>query len=593
MWKRPVTAVFGDSSTSNKTPALRLSISAAWEVQMPINNFRNITTTGFDEDALFTFTVGDQVRNFAAVTTTGDLANGVYVGADDVSVDNFGRMETSGDGAEGVLIEGDGARVRNFGSILTHGEPTDDFLHFNDAIAVYGDEFEIENRGRLETEGSVSQGVFAEGDGGLIRNFGSISTSGEEEAAALVVIGNGFHVDNRGTLATEGAFSQGVSALGDGGLIRNFGSISTLGFLSHGLVAEGDGNRIVNFGNIRIDDPRGFTPAMDATGSQNEVVNFGTITGGHMSAGGGTPFSGSGNTATNWGTISTDGVDEAMVVGGRDALAQNFGTIDAVAGGMVARGDVGVQVHNSGTIHTRGDFGHGFIVVAGSDGVAVNAGSIRTDGDGAGGVFFFSSLGGVVTNSGSIKSFGGAGGGVSAFGQDVLVQNSRTGSIETHDPDSEAVLLNPTIFFADPQSRLENDGVIKAVQTAVLGGAGDETVINRGRIVGEIELGSGDDTYVAASGGELRGSIFSGDGNDTFVFHDGSGRTQVADFEAGAGSADILDVSAFGFDTFADVLDAARQDGSDLVIRLDRNDQVVLSDVSLGALHENDFLLMA
>jgi hypothetical protein len=182
---------------------------------------------------------------------------------------------------------------------------------------------------------------------------------------------------------------------------------------------------------------------------------------------------------------------------------------------------------------------------------------------------------------------------VSVFGQDVLVQNSRTGSIETHDPDSHAVLLNPTIFFADPQSRLENDGLIKAVQTAVLGDAGDETVVNRGRIVGDIELGSGDDTYVAANGGELRGVIFSGEGDDTFVFHDGSGRTRVGDFEAGIGTTDTLDVSAFGFDTFADVLTASSQVGSDVIISLDRNDQVVLNDLSLGALHVDDFLLMA
>jgi hypothetical protein len=54
-----------------------------------------------------------------------------------------------------------------------------------------------------------------------------------------------------------------------------------------------------------------------------------------------------------------------------------------------------------------------------------------------------------------------------------------------------------------------------------------------------------------------------------------------------------LDVSAFGFDSFADVIDAAQQNGSDTVIRLDQNDRIVLSNFSLGTLHEDDFLLMA
>jgi hypothetical protein len=549
---------------------------------MPINNFRNITTTGFDEDVLVTTTVGDQVRNFAAVTTTGDLANGVYVGADDVSVDNFGRIETSGTGAEGVLIEGAGAQVRNFGSILTHGEPTDDFLHFNDAIAVYGDDFQVDNWGSLSTEGAFSSGMFGLGDGGLIRNFGSVSTSGD--------------------------FSAGIGTGGDGYQIVNFGSVSTSGILSSGVGSTGNGNRVVNFGDIRVDDPLGFALAIDATGSQNEVVNFGTITGAGLFAGGPTFLSGAGNTVTNWGTIFTDDENAAMGGNGRGAVVQNFGTIEAEIGIQVF-GDVGTRTRNTGTIFTQGDLGDGLNVQAGTDSEAVNAGSIRTEGDGAAGVVIVSSLdGGQVTNSGSIETFGGifdtlAAAGVEAHGLNVLVHNTRTGSIETHDPNSPAVFLSnrdigavsfrPGVIAADTQSRLENEGLIKAAQTAVLGGAGDETVINRGRIVGDVELNGGDDTYVAARGGQLRGVIFSGEGDDTFVFHDGSGRSEVADFEAGAGSDDILDVSAFGFDTFADVLGVTRQVGSDVIISLDRNDQVVLNDLSLGALHENDFLLMA
>jgi hypothetical protein len=48
---------------------------------MAIINFKNRTTTGFDEDGLFTFDDGEQIFNFAKVTTAGDLAEGIFAAA--------------------------------------------------------------------------------------------------------------------------------------------------------------------------------------------------------------------------------------------------------------------------------------------------------------------------------------------------------------------------------------------------------------------------------------------------------------------------------------------------------------------------------
>jgi hypothetical protein len=562
---------------------------------MPINNFRNITTTGFDEDALFSTTTGDKVRNFSVVTTTGDLANGIYAGVDNVSVDNLGRIETSGRGAEGVLIEGAGARVRNFGSIASHGEPSDDFLHFNDAIAVYGGNFRIENWGDLSTEGIFASGVFALGDFGMIRNHGPVSTSGDLSAA--------------------------VNTDGTGNQIVNFGAVSTSGQFGHGLFALGDQNRVVNFGDVHLTGE--LATGLRSFGIQNELVNFGTIITGRgypMIAFGGIDRGGS-NTATNWGMISADFFDGGGVLAtGRGVLVQNFGTIDMTAGsGMLVAAQSGARLINGGSITTQSEFARGMSTTdwVTADGEAVNTGLIRTEGDAAAGILTWFS-GGQVINDGSIETFGGlldvtdlsgflhlfglAGlvpaAGILAFGPDELVRNTRTGSIESHHPDSPAVGLNikdvlggDTIIAADTQSHLENEGLIKAVETAVLGGPGDETVVNSGQIIGDVSLGAGDDAYIAEKGGELLGSIFGSDGADNIVFHNGSGGTRVADFEAGAVASDVLDVSAFGFESFADVLAAAMQDGSDLVIALDNNDLVVLSGVALGALHENDFLL--
>jgi hypothetical protein len=563
---------------------------------MPTNNFRNITTTGFDEDALTTFLPNDDIRNFATLTTSGDLANGIFVGADSVSVANFGHVETSGSGAEGVLIQGADGHVRNFGSIVTHGEPTNDFLHFNDAIAAYGNNFDLQSWGSLETHGSFSSGMSGIGDGGVL-NFGSISTSGFA-SQALGAFGNDFHIDNWGVLKTEGDFSGAMLAVGDGGQIRKFGHITTSGFDSQGLVAVGDSNHLVNYGAITVDDPFGIAPGMDAEGSHNEVVNFGTITGaGGIFSGGATVLSGFGNTATNWGTISVDGVAFAMTGTGTDALVQNFGTIEAPEGGILAVGDIGAQAQNTGTITTHGD---GFLVDTGADGKAVNGGTILTDESGAPGIDFTSVLGGEITNSGSIETFGGvsdvAASGVAAFGLDVVVHNTRTGSIETHNPNSPAVRLNdhdvdasffrPGIIAADTHAFLENDGVISAAQTAVLGGAGDETVINHGRIVGNVFLGDGPDTFVFAKGGSLTGDLFLGGGNDFVRIEKGGGTAHIADFAAG----DVIDVSAF-FSSFSDLQSHSSQQGNDVVINLGHNNELVLENVHLIGLNAGEFIV--
>ena len=68
------------------------------------------------------------------------------------------------------------------------------------------------------------------------------------------------------------------------------------------------------------------------------------------------------------------------------------------------------------------------------------------------------------------------------------MENSRSGVIESKDAASAAVELNvlerPCLPVAGMSSTLENFGLIKGAGVAVLGGAGEENVINHGRIVG-------------------------------------------------------------------------------------------------------------
>src|SRR5262245_22764805 len=80
-------------------------------------NFKNLSTSALDEDALTTALAGDKLLNFGDLTTTGDLANGIFAGADNVTVKNLGHVETSGLGAAGLYAQGQNVRIENYGSV--------------------------------------------------------------------------------------------------------------------------------------------------------------------------------------------------------------------------------------------------------------------------------------------------------------------------------------------------------------------------------------------------------------------------------------------------------------------------------------------
>ena len=80
------------------------------------------------------------------------------------------------------------------------------------------------------------------------------------------------------------------------------------------------------------------------------------------------------------------------------------------------------------------------------------------------------------------------------------------------------------------------------------------------------------------------------------MFTNTGGDDTITDFTAGAGSLDVIDLSAFGFSAFddgtsGDVESAMTQNGSDVVIQLDVDDSVTLLGVDVANLHEDDFLV--
>ena len=95
-----------------------------------------------------------------------------------------------------------------------------------------------------------------------------------------------------------------------------------------------------------------------------------------------------------------------------------------------------------------------------------------------------------------------------------LVRNS--GDVVAHAIAGHAVYLDT---FIGQQNTLINHGSLTAHNVAVVGLAGDETVINRGIINGDVSLGAGNDTYDGRHG-ELNSAVYGGLDDDTYIVDD-------------------------------------------------------------------------
>jgi hypothetical protein len=305
---------------------------------------------------------------------------------------------------------------------------------------------------------------------------------------------------------------------------------------------------------------------------------------------------GDGHQLTNSGRIETRGT----FVSGMGAGGGPVGTIG-----------LDLEIVNIGGISTDGDLSIGiffgvtpFEYIPAFDGTITNRGTIKTEGDGAAGVLMVGD-GHHLTNDGRISTDGGVfdrgplgllgAAGVVVSGDDALVRNTRSGVIRSEHAASAAIELNVQEFSGVPaaslSAQLENYGLIWGADVAILGGAAEETVINNGRIVGDVALGDGADTFVFGGGGNVSGDVFLGGGDDQVVIENGAGRVQIADFAAGDGAGDVIDVSDF-LASFGDLQAHSHQRGDDVVITLDHNDTLILNNVLLGTLNPDDFLFV-
>ncbi len=123
-----------------------------------------------------------------------------------------------------------------------------------------------------------------------------------------------------------------------------------------------------------------------------------------------------------------------------------------------------------------------------------------------------------------------------------------------------------------------------------LNGSDGDDVISGAGGDDRIRAGDGNDFILGGADNDI---LNGGSGNDTFAFAPGFGQDRISDFQAGNPLTDVIQLSlGTNFDTFAEVLAATAQVGSNAFITISATDTITLSGVNKTALAANDFLFV-
>jgi Ca2+-binding RTX toxin-like protein len=287
---------------------------------------------------------------------------------------------------------------------------------------------------------------------------------------------------------------------------------------SHAVESYGGYLELSNEGSLFSIDT-----AIFAEDGNNIISNIGSI----WSSNAGISIYGGYSRINNTGTI--DARSNGISAQGTDNAILNGGVIAATYNGIAA-GDGYSQIANSGSIASSASNG---VLAEGGNNIVGNDGSITG--------WYNGITGGAsrVTNTGTIAATTGAGiaadfgdniisnigdivaatDGIYVSGTGNLIVN--LGSVVTSSISPAPAALASTAAVAIDSTkgdfnRLVNAGELSSQIYAVLGGAGNETVVNRGAMNGDVGLGLGNDRFKGWSG-TVNGDIHGGGGSDTLI----------------------------------------------------------------------------
>jgi hypothetical protein len=146
-------------------------------------------------------------------------------------------------------------------------------------------------------------------------------------------------------------------------------------------------------------------------------------------------------------------------------------------------------------------------------------------------------------------------------------------------------IANALLYNSDLRSLIEN----------AIGGSGADTITGN-QVANTLRGGSGNDVLYGLAGNDFlfgdagSDTLVGGLGDDTFYFAVNNGADVIADFVAGAGSGDLIDLAGYpGMGTFSDVMDHAAQIGANTVITFGNGDVLTLNNVVRTNLVAGDF----
>jgi len=161
---------------------------------------------------------------------------------------------------------------------------------------------------------------------------------------------------------------------------------------------------------------------------------------------------------------------------------------------------------------------------------------------------------------------------------DVIVENANEGTADT--------VLATVSYTLNANAQVERLAASDANLTTALnltGNAWSHTIQgNNG--ANTLTGGTGNDTLFGYGGND---TLFGGAGADKFVFAHGTGQDSIGDFVAGT---DKIDLTAIGFASYQDVINATHDVGGNAVIDLGNGDQLTLTGVTTAQLHSGDFI---
>ena len=544
-----------DSSfTNTATGLVSTSGDVASGVRLTVNgtlvNDGRIETSGEGAIGVEAFAGADVTNNGTIITTGDNFSDAVSVRANS-TVTNTGLIQT--DGAESIAVFGQGSDVSVTnaagGQIITNG------------IAGFGitvfDNGTVDNAGLIQTAGDFGIGIDTQ-EAGTVTNSGTINTAGFSATGVGLRNDSSFTNSATGTVSTTGDEAHGLTMLNNA-VIINDGSITTSGDASIAVRTFNNG-MITNTGTI----------ASTGAGSDGvSIIGDGTVTNsGTVSSTAGTAVEASAALTLNNQAGATVSGDQGVATGSGASTIANFGTITGTGGTAVAFGDGDDQFQQWQTGVTNGvvDGGAGTdTLVFGNNGMdavtldltTISAGFINFENN------QLLDMGGGTTLTGT------SGDSFDVLGGDITLDGTLMDTLSIEGAGSLSVTGNGAVDVASGAGvdvnvddfTISNAGTIRSADGAAIdgGGANALSVSNSGLIEGgageAVSFGAGSDQFEQAMGGSIIGDVNLGGGDDTFIL--GSTASSIAGVVDGGMGADTallggtLDADNFtGFENF-------------------------------------------